>query len=103
MPVFSHLPLQKAIYQTLTGDTTLMALVAGVYDRPPQASAYPYITLGDAEGRDWSTKTASGVEFMGTLHIWSREGGRKQALTIMERVHTLLHDANISVEGQTLV
>jgi hypothetical protein len=103
MAVFSQHPLQKAIYQTLSGDATLMGLVTGVYDRPPQGSAFPYITLGESEGRDWSTKTTSGMEQIVSQHVWSREGGRKQASLIMERIHTLLHDAGLSVEGQTLI
>jgi len=103
MANFSHYPLQKAVYQTLTGDTTLMALVAGVFDRPPQGTDYPNITLGESAGSDWSSKTTTGMEHNFTLHIWSRNGGRTEAATIMERIHTLLHEASIAVDGQTLV
>jgi len=103
MSTFSHLPLQKAIYQTLTNDATLMALVVGVFDRPPQGTAFPYITLGESAGSDWSTKTTTGMEQNVTLHVWSREGGRAEAASIMERIHTLLHQAPLSVTGQTLV
>lgn len=103
MPNFSHSPLQQTIYTALTADSTLMALVAGIFDRPPQGTAFPYITLGESTGSDWSSKTTTGMEHQVTLHIWSREGGRKQAASIMERVHTLLHDANLTVTGHTLV
>jgi len=103
MANFSHYPLQKSIYQTLTGDTELMALLTGVFDRPPQGTAFPYVTLGESIGSDWSTKTTTGTEQLVTLHIWSREGGRKEAATIMERLHTLLHQADLSVDGQDLV
>ena len=103
MANFSYYSLQQAIYQQLTGDSTLMALVTGVFDRPPQGTAFPYITIGEFTGRDWSTKTTTGMEYVVNLHAWSREGGRKQAAQIMERLHTLLYQASLSVTGQTLV
>ena len=103
MANFSHAPLQQAIYQRLTGDSALMALVSGVFDRPPEGTPFPYVTLGESMGSDWSTKTTTGMEHHLSLHIWSREGGRKEAATIMERLHTLLHQTNLSVSGQTLV
>jgi hypothetical protein len=103
MSNFSHLSLQKAVYQHLSGDTALMALVEGVYDRPPQGSAYPYITLGDIAVADWSTKTTEGFETLLTLQVWSRGGGRKEAALVAERVYALLHRANLSVSGHALV
>lgn len=103
MTVFSQLPLQQAIYDTLTGDATLMGMVTGIYDRPPQGSAFPYITLGDTDVADWSTKTTAGTEHRSTLHAWSREGGRAQAAAIMERLHTLLHQGTMIVPGQSMV
>ena len=80
-----------------------MALLTGVCDRPPQGTAFPYITLGESAGADWSSKTTTGMEHHVALHVWSREGGRKQAASVMDLVHTLLHDASLSVTGQTLV
>lgn len=103
MANFSHLPLQEAIYSALTGDATLMGLITGVYDRPPEGTAFPYITLGEATGSDWSNTATVGMEFLITLRIWSRQGGRKEVASIMERLHTLLHEANLSISGQTLV
>jgi len=103
MANFSHYPLQKSIYQTLTNDSTLMGLVVGVFNRPPQGTDFPYVTLGESAGSDWSTKTTTGMEQNVTLHVWSREGGRAEAASIMQRLYTLLHQVNLSVTGQTLV
>ena len=103
MPTFSHYPLQQAIYQALTADSTLMGLVAGVFDRSVQGTAFPYVTIGESTGSDWSTKTTSGMEQNVTLHIWSRQGGRAEAASIMVRIHTLLHQASLTVTGQALV
>lgn len=103
MTAFSQLPLQAAIYQTLTGDTTLMALVKSIFDRAPQGSEFPYITIGDSVANDWSAKTFAGTEQMTTLHIWSQEGGHKETATIMDRIYQLLHDASLTVTGNTLI
>jgi len=103
MSNFSHYTLQEAIYGLLSGDSTLSSLVTAVYDRPPQDSAYPYITLGESTINDWSTKTSNGTEQLLTLHIWSRNGGRKESALIMQRVYQLLHQASLSVTGQALV
>ena len=103
MTIFSHYPLQAAIYQALSSDSALAALVTGVYDRPPQSTAFPYMTIGESSGSDWSTKTTSGMEQQLAIHVWSQNGGRKEAAAIMTRIHTLLHQANLSVSGQTLV
>lgn len=96
-------PVQQAVYNALTGDTTLMGLVSGVYDRVQQNTAYPYVTLGEAEQRVFDTATTQGSEIETTLHVWSREGGRKQALTILERLHTLLHNGSLTISGHALV
>ena len=103
MAHFSHYPLQSAIYSALTSNSSLMSLITGVYDRPPQGTAYPYVTLGEMAGVDWSTKTTTGMEYTVALHTWSRQGGRKEAAQIMESLHTILHQASLSVTGQTLV
>jgi hypothetical protein len=102
MGIFNPFELQKAIYQLLTGDTTLMALVTGIYDRPPQGTTYPYILLGVAQSEDWSTKTTSGSEHELCIRAWSREGGSRQAALIMERVHGVLHGASPAVAGQAV-
>lgn len=103
MSGFSQFELQKAIYQTLAADTHLMTTIAGVYDRVPEGSMFPYITIGEASCRDWSSKTSTGVQIVVTLHVFSRTGGHKQTVEIMERIHTLLHEGSMSLDGHVLV
>ncbi|MDX1974469.1 MAG: DUF3168 domain-containing protein [Rickettsiales bacterium] len=103
MTAISHLPLQKAVYNTLHGDATLMALISDVYDHVPQGTDYPYIAFGEPRIDDVSNMSTTLISMDLPLHIWSRDGGRKQVATIMERVHTLLHLATLSLTGQTLL
>ncbi len=102
MTYFNQMPLQRAIFQVLGGDTTLAGMVSGVYDRPMQGTAFPYITFGAWEGQDWSSMTGAGVAFSVLLQVWSREGGHKQAALVMERLHGLLHEASPVLEAGNL-
>lgn len=103
MTHLSHWPLQKAVYATLSEDSTLMGVLSGVHDLPPQDAVFPYALVGDAQSRDASTATTKGMEFNFILRFMTREAGRKQATWLMERAHALLHGQNISVEGQALI
>lgn len=103
MPAVNHFSLQKALYETLTGDVTLMDLITDIYDRVPDAADFPYVTVGSLRARDWSSKTHTGMEYTVQINVWSREGGRKESADIMGRIYTLLHDQPLTVEGQTLI
>jgi hypothetical protein len=71
----------KAVYEILSSDPNLMNVISGIYERIPQSVAFPYVTFGDASENAF------------LLHVWTREGGRKEAATIMERLHFLLAPA----------
>lgn len=103
MSGFSQFEVQKAIYQVLTSDTALMNSISGVFDQVPEGSLFPYVSIGQSYSRDWSTKSSSGAQIVVTLHVFSKQGGKKQALTIMERLHTLLHQGNLSLSGHVLI
>lgn len=87
MSAFALFSLQKGLYDALTGDSALMALISGVYDYAPENSAYPYVTLGEGEAADLSNLRDQAVEAEFRLSIWSRAAGRKQALEIMEAAY----------------
>lgn len=103
MTATSYLPLQQAIYSALTGNAPLMALVTGVYDHVPQDTPYPYMVLGDPLVQDVSNMKDSQLAVSIPLTIWSREGGRKETGALSEMVHALLHEAMLTLTGQTLI
>ena len=78
-------PLQRAIYETLTADPTLTALLGGrIYDAPLpfEADAAPdavWVTLGDERVDDWSTKDSSGAVHMLTIAVHSPQRGFSEA------------------------
>ena len=99
------LALQQAVFARLSGDAQLVALLGGaeIYDGAPRNAAAPYVHLGEATQRDWSTATEAGAEVVFEIVAWSRESGRSQALRVAERVRELLHDAAVSLDGWRLV
>ena len=103
MTYLTHFSLQQTIFQTLTADGTLMAMVTGVFDHVPQASEYPFITIGESQIRDFSNVEKQGTEAQTSIRVFSREAGRKESALIMERITHLLHHAILTISGQSLV
>jgi hypothetical protein len=97
--------LLKAIYQRLSADVNLTAIIGadGIGDRLLPRPKLPCIVFGEMETRDFSTSTERAAEHFLTLEIWSDGEGRKQGQDIAGRVHDLLHDAGLGLDGVTLV
>jgi hypothetical protein len=68
------LELHKAMITRLEAQTTYT-----IYDENPQDAAYPYVVMGEVEGRPWTDKFEDGMEVYPTVHIWSLYHGRKEA------------------------
>jgi hypothetical protein len=101
----AHVALRAAIHDALKSDTALSAALGGhhVYDEPPRNVAFPYVTLGDARIVDASADGGSLQEHQLTLHVWSRQGGHKEAHVITGALLQALDDAPLTPEGHRLV
>jgi len=101
----SALELQKAVFAVLASDPALTGLLGdnAIHDHAPAHIAFPYVTFGRTSGFDWSTGTEAGNEHLFTLHIWSKAKGKTQALEIVDAVHRVLHDAELTMTGHRLV
>ncbi|MEW6451161.1 MAG: DUF3168 domain-containing protein [Pseudomonadota bacterium] len=97
--------LRAAIHDVLNSDGALSALLGGakVYDEPPSAIAFPYVTLGEARVSDFSTGTEPGEEHQLTLHAWSRQGGHREAHLIAGALLQALDDAPLALADHRLV
>lgn len=100
--------IQEALATLLAADATLMALVTDVVnDVPapsgPDALQYPYVLISNASELPWHTMgtatTGIGWHVVVRLHIYSRYQGDKEALTILERLVTLLNFQSLTVAG----
>jgi len=97
--------LRAAIHDALAADGALTALLGGpkIYDEPPRAAAFPYVTLGEARASDFSTGTEPGEEHQLTLHAWSRQGGHREANLISGALLQALDDAPLTLIDHRLV
>jgi hypothetical protein len=97
--------LRAAIHDALAADGALVALLGGakIYDELPQGAAFPYVTLGEARVSDFSTASESAEEHRLTLHVWSRQGGHKEAHLIAGALLQALDDAPLAPDGHHLV
>lgn len=105
----AELNLQTAIYDKLTNDSALMALITAVYDHVPQNaaseddSAFPYVVIGDDNVDAWDTDTETGFEFVITIHTWSRYRGRKETKQVQGAIYDALNRQSLTVTGFTVL
>lgn len=100
--------LQKAVYQTLSGDAALGLLVGdAVYDAPLAQElpdgARDFITIGEETARDGSTATSYGAMHDFQIDIHSNREGYSVAKDIAAAVCDALLDANLTLERGSLV
>ena len=70
----STLDLHRAQITRLEAQTSYT-----IFDSNPENEPYPYVVMGTQIARDWSDKSADGLEVHSTIHIWSQYQGRKEA------------------------
>lgn len=97
--------LQTAIYQRLSGDATLGALVGmAIYDAVPSGPLPAlYVTLGQERVRDRSDMTGAGAEHDLSVHVISDAPGFQQAKEAAAAISDALVDAGLSLTRGTLV
>jgi Protein of unknown function (DUF3168) len=103
--ISASLALQAAIFAALTANADVTALVgtARIFDDVPPNTPYPYVTFGQTTERDWSTSTEPGSEHTLTLHVWSKERGRRQAHRIGVALRAALVDTPLILVGHRLI
>jgi len=99
------LALQMALVTALRADTPLIALLGGaaIHDGAPQGTAFPHVTLADLSSLDYSDSAGEREEHFATLLVFSRAGGRREALEILAAMTAVLDNAALAVTGHTLV
>ena len=97
--------LRKAIRAALAADAALLALLGGakVFDEAPRDALTPYVTFGDALAREQSFSLFPGLEQVLVLHVWSTQGGAREALEIADRIAFLLDEAALTLDTHRLI
>jgi len=97
--------LQHAIYNALTGDAPLMALITGVYadveqpNLPEEDGDFPYITFGKDVASMYDTKTKNGATALCQIDIWSRQNNLIEAKEIADAVYSVLQKGSLAITG----
>lgn len=100
----STLELQKAIVGRLKADTNVNALVSGrVYDNPPTAPIFPYISIGPDNTLPSRADCYDGNEIHQQLDVWSRTPGFREAKQIIEAARNSLMNASLTLTGFRLI
>jgi hypothetical protein len=97
------LDVQTAIYNKLKNDATLTSLVTGIFDFVPKSQLMPYIEIGEAIDNVFNTFNRQGRDIVETIYIVSEYEGYKEALTILDRIVTLLDYSTITLTSHSLV
>ncbi len=105
MPTAASVALRAAVHDALAADAALVNILGGakVYDEPPRAVVFPYVTLGEARIADYSAGGEPSEEHQLTLHAWSRQGGHKEAHRIAGALLQALDDAPLALADHALV
>jgi hypothetical protein len=105
MTINASTALRAAVQDALISDSGLISVLGGpkVYDEPPRAAAFPYVTLGEARIADFSAGDEPAEEHQLTLHAWSRQGGHREAHLITGALMQALDDAALTLAGHHLV
>lgn len=99
MSAYPLRPLMVALYDTLSGDATLMTALTGIYDHVPEDAELPYLVFGDNAAVKDALIGAQAFRCDVALDVYSREGGRKALMEITARIHALLDHQPLSVDG----
>lgn len=94
--------LQKAIVATLSADVTLQGLLGNplrLHQNVPPNPVFPYVTIGESQDLADIADCIDGSEIFMTFHVWSRAGGFNQAKTIGFAIHSVLQDADLTLES----
>src|SRR5215813_9867927 len=105
MPANSSVALRAAVHDALISNAGLTSVLGGpkIYDEPPRAAVFPYVTLGEARIADFSTGGETGEEHQLTLHAWSRQGGHREAHVITGALLQALNDAALTLTDHRLI
>ncbi|AXS39963.1 DUF3168 domain-containing protein [Breoghania sp. L-A4] len=99
------LELQGVLVAALRADDTLIAMLSpdGVRDGAARGARFPYVEIGTWDDRDVGAQGWAGRDHRFEILVWSRAGGRSEALRIMERVGVIAEGISADIGAFRLV
>lgn len=90
--------IQSLIYSTLTSNLNIP-----VYDNVLEGTPFPYVTIGEDIGSDFSTKESLGSDIVVRINVWSAYPGMKEAKEIIDQIIDILVSSLNSFAARPLV
>jgi hypothetical protein len=95
--------IQQKVFSLIDKDEKIKSATNGIYDYVPEKTKTPYITFGPIISDSDDTKTSDGEIATVTLDIWSESKGRKETVTIINVIETILEQNEIELDTATLL
>jgi hypothetical protein len=95
--------IQQGLFDALHADSILNDVITGIYDHLPPTAQHPCVVIGDGKELDIANDHALASRLEVTLYAYSKAQGRKEILTILERLHALLHHGSLPLSAGNLV
>jgi hypothetical protein len=92
-------PLQIAIYQRLSNDTELNALVSGVYDFVSEDTPLAYVSIGEPDVTPEETKTSFMENIPWVIHSFDGYSGKMKAYRILKAIQKAMTKETWIVNG----
>ena len=95
--------VQVGIYELLTGDATLAALVLGVYDNVPEdvvmdSDGDGYVVIGEMLSTPDGAHGSHGRQTSAVLHTWTRAQSHRPGNAIGAQIVALLNRADATLD-----
>lgn len=107
MSSISDWSVQKAVFEKLTNDAPLSALLTpsggSVYDYVPSSAPFPYIVFSDLQSQPFETAEGGGRNITLALTAYSQKSGSKEIRHILSAIHACLHHQALSLEGHIAI
>lgn len=106
MDVNAQWALQTALLARLNEDPNLGAVLGSpvrLYDDIPDQPQFPFVTFDRANASPVNAEHAGALEHILTLKVWSRYGGRREALAGLHALRNAIDDAAFTLDGHQLV
>jgi len=97
-----HIPLnsvQKAVFDILTNDATLVSLGVTVTEWMSESQPFPAVTFGQYEQNEGNTKGVPTTEAVMDIDCWSNIHGFKEVNQIMNAATQALTTSELSLAG----
>jgi hypothetical protein len=94
--VSAEAAFQDALLAQLAADADVQAVLgdpARIFDAAPNGAAYPYLTAGRAVSEVRDAVDADLIEHRLTLHLWTRDTGRRETKEMLGVLRAASHEA----------